>query len=149
MPHRRLVSGFVLALAIAFAATASTAAISDQTRTQAEADKHKKPPDEPKGNLDRLELKKLEEVLANQERLLQQLNTLGGTTVPNELHGVQKVLVDAIANLEFAVLDAIGGLQAQCTMPDLLPLPAPGTTAPLGFCQYNADNSKLRVRIYN
>jgi hypothetical protein len=133
---------------MAVAASASTAATGDQNRQQVEAARHK-PPDKPKDDLDRLAIKKLEEVLAKQERLARQLETLGATTLPNQLHGVQKVLVDAIADLEFAVLDAIGGLELQCTTPDLLPLPAPGETAPYGFCQFNEDNTRLRVRIHN
>ena len=171
--HLRLISGFVFAIAIAFACAVATAASDGQGQlnqgqikqptksktaqaekkqdpksTVAQGEKEKKPVDEPKGNLDRLELQKLEEVLAHQRRLLERLDSLEGTTLPNAFHGVHSSILDALANLELQVLDAIGGLQQQCTTADLLPLPAPGTTGPLGFCQFTDDN-KLLVRIHN
>lgn len=150
MRFQQLVIGFVLATAGAFTAVVSTAASDDQdTSKQVQAEKDKKPAEEPKGNLDRLQVVKLNEILENQQRLLNRLDTLEGTTLPNQLHGVQSSILDGIVATQAELIQVIGGLEEQCTSADLLPLPAPGSTGPYGYCQFNADFTKLLVRVHN
>jgi len=47
-----------------------------------------------------------------------------------------------------ALANQVNGLELACTTPDLLPLPAPGTTGPEGFCRRD-DQGILTILIYN
>lgn len=47
------------------------------------------------------------------------------------------------------MLEAIGGLQLQCSTLDLLPLPEPGHTGDTAFCRFDQPTGKLRVQVYN
>jgi hypothetical protein len=58
------------------------------------------------------------------------------------------VLVNDLKISQDLLLQELSGLQLACTVPDLLPLPKPGTTDASGFCRLDA-NGRLQVLVHN
>ncbi len=58
------------------------------------------------------------------------------------------VLVNDLKISQDLLIQELSGLQLACTVPDLLPLPKPGTTDAGGFCRLDADG-RLQVLVHN
>jgi hypothetical protein len=89
----------------------------------------------------------LTEILANQRRIIEMMETLQDTTLPNQqtvLESIARIQTDAVAE-QALLIDQISGLELACSTPDLVPVALPGG----GFCRLTSDGTTLQVPVYN
>jgi hypothetical protein len=148
MKVRRISTGIVLAAAIAAlggAMVQTTGADGQRGKPDPKPVDHTSAP--PHNNHEKEEASKLNQILANQRLLLQQLGELNDSTLPNAIAKLGPVL-DGIKADTAGILVQISGLEAQCSLPDLLPVQEPGFSPPYSYCRFSPDG-KLRVQVVN
>ncbi len=145
---RRIVAGIVVATIAAFGWAAVSTADNQHGRTDSRSSQtHPKPP-VPGHGLDVLELRKINQVLENQERILERLNNLDGSTIPAQFGVLYNAFHTDILSNVGNLLAAVSDVGSQCASTDVLPLPSQGTVAPYGFCRGD-DSGNLIVRVHN
>jgi hypothetical protein len=146
MKARQISAGIVLAAIAGLGGGAVSTTGADDRRGSPKPAYHAPAP--PRFNHEEEEKAKLNQILANQQLLLQRLGELNDSTLPGAIARVTPLL-DSIKADTLGILEGLGGLQTQCSTPDLLPVPDPGFQyPPWGFCRIDSANH-LRVRVQN
>ena len=95
------------------------------------------------------EIAKLNEILLSQRRIIDRLNGLGGPSGP--IASLHDDILAGIKASELALIDALGGgLQSQCSLPDLIPVPDGIHEGAEAFCQLiGPDFTTMKVTVRN
>ena len=151
MSFRRISAGILVAIftAVGWAAV-TTANGKDDGKGQ---DARKAPPKIApfRGHDDRHEheeVAKLNEILLSQRRILDRLDGLGGPS--GSIASLHDDILAGINASQLQLLEALGGLQSQCSLPDLLPVPDGVHEGAEAFCQLiGPDFTTMKVTVRN